>query len=121
MTSQDEKWRMFRGPWGGRAFWVYVNDDWEQPFDYVDVFGRTGKYYHALELTYFVTAVSGQLKLSFKKVPGQNVARICSIAVRPDGQNRASKGVRYGHNWPGFDYWKPSDPDVPLHLLFLLP
>ena len=38
--SQDEKWHMFRGPWGGRAFWMYVEENHTEPFDYIDVFGR---------------------------------------------------------------------------------
>ena len=40
ITTQDEKWRMFRGDWGGRGFWIFAEGDRSEPFDYVDVFGR---------------------------------------------------------------------------------
>lgn len=71
-----------------------------------------GRFYHAVELTYYIRVNDGVLNLEFVRIPGQNVARICSVAVRPDPQGRASKGIRYGHNWPGFDYWIPSDPNT---------
>jgi len=40
LTSQDEKWHMFRSPWGGRAFWMFVEGNHTEVFDYIDVFGR---------------------------------------------------------------------------------
>jgi len=71
-----------------------------------------GKFYQALELSYYVTVADGMLNLEFVRCPGQNVARVCSLAVRPDPLGRASQGTKFGHNWPGFDYWKPSDSDT---------
>ena len=73
---------------------------------------RTGKYYQALELTYFVKVTDGELNLEFVRVPGQNIARVCSLALRLDPLGRASQGIKFGHNWPGFDYWRPSDSDT---------
>lgn len=42
----------------------------------------TGKFYTALELTYFIKVTDGSLNMTFQRIPGQHQARICSLAVR---------------------------------------
>lgn len=112
MIVKEIKWQAFRGPWGGRGSWTWIEGEF---FDYVDIYGaarsatssfslnspspfssrypssssshcpsaRTGLN-TAAQLTYYAKVADGVLNLKFEAIPGANSAASCGLAVRPD-------------------------------------